>query len=150
MCIDELQTHENSLTGDPTILRELLDADRDVVAMALAEPGRAEHGAGAVIPDYGHVSMVFVHPTCGDGVPAANCRRVFTSVHPKEVGAARHCGPGSNACVRRLYEGQGYRRSGQETSLGSGDPRHETIEIATLGHAISRDHVTPWQCRCYV
>ena len=26
-----------------------LDADRDVVAMALAEPGRAEHGAGPVI-----------------------------------------------------------------------------------------------------
>jgi GNAT superfamily N-acetyltransferase len=39
-----------------------LDADRDVVAMALAEPGRVEHGAGAVIPGYGHVSMVFVHP----------------------------------------------------------------------------------------
>ena len=37
-----------------------LDADREVVAMALAEPGRAEHGAGAVIPGYGHVSMVFV------------------------------------------------------------------------------------------
>ena len=30
--------------------------------MALAEHGRAEHGAGAVIPGYGHVSMVFVHP----------------------------------------------------------------------------------------
>ena len=39
-----------------------LDADREVVAMALAEPGRAEHGAGGVIPGYGHVSMVFVHP----------------------------------------------------------------------------------------
>jgi hypothetical protein len=38
-----------------------LDADRDVVAMALAETGRAEHGPGAVIPGYGHVSMVFVH-----------------------------------------------------------------------------------------
>jgi hypothetical protein len=45
-----------------------LDADRDVVAMALAEPGRAEHGAGAVIPGYGHVSMVFVHPDLWDAV----------------------------------------------------------------------------------
>ncbi|MHB1490484.1 MAG: hypothetical protein ACYCTH_08295 [Cellulomonas sp.] len=26
-----------------------LDLDMDIVAMALAEPGRAEHGAGAVI-----------------------------------------------------------------------------------------------------
>ena len=39
-----------------------LDTDREVVAMALAEPGRAEHGAGGVLPGYGHVSMVFVHP----------------------------------------------------------------------------------------
>ena len=39
-----------------------LTPDRDVVAMALAEPGRAEHGAGVVIPGYGHESMVFVHP----------------------------------------------------------------------------------------
>jgi GNAT superfamily N-acetyltransferase len=38
------------------------DAGRDVLAMALAEPGRGDHGAGAVIPDYDHVSMVFVHP----------------------------------------------------------------------------------------
>ena len=37
-------------------------ASRDVLAMALAEPGRAQDGAGAVIPGYGHVSMVFVHP----------------------------------------------------------------------------------------
>src|SRR5665811_2031318 len=41
----------------------------DVVATALAEPGRAEHCAGAVIPGYGHVSMVFVHPDMwGQGV----------------------------------------------------------------------------------
>ena len=46
-----------------------LDTDWDVVAMALAEPGRSEHGAGVVIPGYGHVSMVFVHPDmCGRGV----------------------------------------------------------------------------------
>jgi hypothetical protein len=43
-----------------------VDADRDVVAMALAEPGRAEHGAGEVFSGYGHVSMVFVHPGGAD------------------------------------------------------------------------------------
>ena len=99
-----------------------LDANRDGVAMALAEPGRAEDGAGAVIPGYGHVSMVFVHPDLWEGVSAASCCRDFTSVHPKEAGAARRCGPGRRARARRLYEGQGYRRSGQETTLGSGDP----------------------------
>jgi hypothetical protein len=50
-----------------------LDADRDVVAMALAEPGRAEHGVGAVIPGYGHVSMVLSTPICGEGISAARC-----------------------------------------------------------------------------
>jgi len=30
--------------------------------MALAEPGRAQDGAGAVTAGYGHVSMVFVRP----------------------------------------------------------------------------------------
>jgi GNAT superfamily N-acetyltransferase len=57
-----------------------LDADRDVVAMALAEPGRAEHGAGAVIPDCGHVSMVFVHPDVwGRGVG----RRLLQGLHER-------------------------------------------------------------------
>jgi len=35
--------------------------------MALAEPGRAEPGAGAIIAGYGHASMVFVHPDVGTG-----------------------------------------------------------------------------------
>lgn len=30
--------------------------------MALAEPGRTQDGAGTIIPGYGHVSIVFVHP----------------------------------------------------------------------------------------
>jgi hypothetical protein len=38
------------------------DASRDVLAIALAEPGRAQDGAGSMIPGYGHVSMLFVHP----------------------------------------------------------------------------------------
>jgi len=45
------------------------DASRDVLAMALAEPGRAQDGSGAVTAGYGHVSMVFVHPDMwGQGV----------------------------------------------------------------------------------
>jgi GNAT superfamily N-acetyltransferase len=81
-----------------------LDADRNVVAMALAEPGRAGHGAGAVIPGYGHVSMVFVHPDLwGRGVGA----QLLQGLHKgrrEEAGAARRCGPGRptralNACT---------------------------------------------------
>ena len=34
-----------------------------VVGMALVEPGRADDGAGEPVPGYGHVAMVFVHPS---------------------------------------------------------------------------------------
>ena len=98
------------------------DANKDVVAMALAEPGRADHGAGAVIPDYGHVSMVFVHPDLwGQGVG----RQLLQGLHDRasERGWSRTTlwTRGSNARARGLYEGQGYRRSGQELNLGNGD-----------------------------
>jgi GNAT superfamily N-acetyltransferase len=99
-----------------------LDADRDVVAMALAEPGRADDGAGAIIPGYGHVSMVFVHPDLwGHGVG----RHLLQGLHERasERGWSRTTlwTRASNARARRLYEGQGYRKSGHEMTLGSGD-----------------------------
>lgn len=94
----------------------------DVLAMALAEPGRAEHGAGAVIPRYGHVSMVFVHP---DMWARGVGRQLLQGLHERasERGWSRTTlwTRASNARARRLYEGQGYRRSGHETTLGSGD-----------------------------
>jgi GNAT superfamily N-acetyltransferase len=84
-----------------------LDADREVVAMALAEHGRAEHGAGAVIPGYGHVSMVFVHPDLwGRGLG----RQLLKGLHERasERGWSRTTlwTRASNARARRMYEGQ--------------------------------------------
>jgi GNAT superfamily N-acetyltransferase len=99
-----------------------LDAG-DVVAMALAEPGRAEHGAGAVIPGYGHVSMVFVHPDMwGRGVGGQLLKGLHERASERGWSHTTLWTRASNAAARRLYEGQGYRRSGQETTLGSGDP----------------------------
>jgi GNAT superfamily N-acetyltransferase len=100
-----------------------LDANREAVAMALAEPGRAEQGAGAVIPGYGHVSMVFVHPDLwGQGVG----RQLLQGLHERtsERGWSRTTlwTRASNVGARRLYEGQGYRRSGHVATLGGGDP----------------------------
>lgn len=100
-----------------------LDADRDMVAMALAEPGRAEHGAGAVIPGYGHVSMVFVHPdTWGHGVGRQLLQGLHERVSGRGLGRATLWTRTSNVRARCLYVGQGYRRSGQVMTLGSGDP----------------------------
>jgi hypothetical protein len=75
------------------------DASSDVLAMALAEPGRAQDGAGAVIPGYGHVSMVFVHPDIRGRASAASCCRDSTSVHRTEARAVRRCGPARRTCA---------------------------------------------------
>ena len=99
-----------------------LDGDVDVVAMALAELGRAEHGAGAVIPGYGHVSMVFVHPDVwGRGVGGQLLQGFHERASERGWSRTTLWTRASNARARRLYEGQGYRSSGQEMTLGSGD-----------------------------
>jgi GNAT superfamily N-acetyltransferase len=102
-----------------------LDEDRDVAAMALAETGRAEHGAGAVIPGYSHVSMMFAHPDMwGRGLG----RQLLQGLHERasERGWSRTTPwtRASKARAQPLCVGQGYRRSGQdqETTFGSGDP----------------------------
>jgi GNAT superfamily N-acetyltransferase len=100
-----------------------LTPDRDVVAMALAEPGRAEHGAGVVIPGYGHESMVFVHPDMwGRGIGGQLLQGLHERASARGWSRTTLWTRASNARARGLYEGQGYRRSGQETILGNGDP----------------------------
>ena len=102
-----------------------LDADRDRVAMALADPGCAERGTGAVIPGYGHVSMVFVHPDVwGRGVGHQLLQGLHECASERGWSRTTLWTRASNARAQRLYVGQGYRRSGQdqETTFGSGDP----------------------------
>src|SRR5665648_293130 len=90
------------------------------------------------IPGYGHVYMVFVHPDMwGHGVG----RQLLQGLHERayERGWSRTTlwTRASNAHARGLYEGQGYRRSGQEMTLGSGDPilefERQTPLPATFG-----------------
>ena len=100
-----------------------LDPSGDVLAMALAEPGRAEHGAGLVIPGYGHVSMVFVHPDLwGRGLGRHLLQGLHESASERGWSRTTLWTRASNTRARRLYQGQGYRRSGHETTLGDGDP----------------------------
>jgi GNAT superfamily N-acetyltransferase len=100
-----------------------LDPSGVVLAMALAEPGRGEHGAGAVIPGYGHVSMVFIHPDMwGRGLGRQLLRGLHESASERGWSRTTLWTRASNSRSRRLYQGQGYRRSGRETTLGDGDP----------------------------
>jgi GNAT superfamily N-acetyltransferase len=109
-----------------------LDTETDVVAMALAEPGRAEMGAGAVIPGYGHVSMVFVHPDMwGCGVGSQLLAGLHLRASKRGWSRTTVWSRTSNARARRLYEGQGYRTSGLEATVGGGDPILQLARLAS-------------------
>ncbi len=47
---------------------------RDIVGMALAEPGRFDDGEGELDPTLLHISMVFVHPAAGMAVTGKSAR----------------------------------------------------------------------------
>lgn len=92
------------------------------VAMALAEPGCADDGAGEPVPGRGHVSMVFVHPdSWGRGLGTAlmaglhdvTGRRGWTrlSVWTRK----------SNQRAFGLYTTCGYRPTGRTTMLRTGE-----------------------------
>ena len=86
----------------------------DTRAMALAEPGRGADGAGPVLPERGHLSMVFVHPTSwGMGAGTG----LLLRLHTEGVGLGwRHLAlwtGTANLRARRLYESVGYRATGR-------------------------------------
>ena len=112
------------------------EAHGDVLAMALAEPGRAEHGAGVVILGYGHVSMVFVHPYIwGRGVGRDPLQGLHESAAARGWSRTTLWTRALNARALRLYEGQGYRASGYETTLGDGDLICQLERQAIFGDA---------------
>jgi len=109
-----------------------VDTRGEMLAMALAEPGRAEDGDGAVVPGSGHVSMLFVHPDFwGQGVGSQLLQGLHDRASERGWSSLKLWTRGSNLRARRLYEGQGYRASGRETSLEAGDL---IIELARPAH----------------
>ncbi|MFI5907330.1 GNAT family N-acetyltransferase [Dactylosporangium sp. NPDC051541] len=90
----------------------------ETVAMGLAEPGRADDGAGALIAGYGHVSMVFVAPArWGQGLGGL----VLDGLHAGGWERTTLWTRTGNARARRLYEKAGYRATGRASTLGEGD-----------------------------
>jgi GNAT superfamily N-acetyltransferase len=100
-----------------------LGGSGEVLAMALAEPGRAEDGAGTVLPGYGHVSMVFVHPDMwGVGLGRDLLQGLHDRASARGWSHTTLWTRASNSRARRLYQSQGYRASGNESTLGGDDP----------------------------
>jgi ribosomal protein S18 acetylase RimI-like enzyme len=85
-----------------------------VIAMAMAEPTRARHGAGRTVPRSGHVSMVFVAPDrWGQGIGSQLLDAVHHEMHVRGWETSFLWTGSSNTQARRLYEGHGYSLTGE-------------------------------------
>ncbi|MEV4514164.1 GNAT family N-acetyltransferase [Dactylosporangium sp. NPDC049525] len=91
---------------------------RVVVGMALVEPGRADDGAGELIPGYGHVSMVFVHPSHWSN---GYGRHLLRAVHALGWTRTTLWTRESNSRAQRLYAAAGYTPTGRSARLHDGD-----------------------------
>ena len=86
--------------------------------MALVEPGRADDGAGEPVPGYGHVSMVFVHPShWSNGYGQHLLRAVHALGWTRTTLWTRQ----SNSRAQRLYAAAGYIPTGRAAHLSDGD-----------------------------
>lgn len=80
----------------------------EIVGMALSEPGRADDGAGPVLPEQLHVSMVFVHPSAQrHGVGGALMRHVLNTALTQGIRTVSLWTAVGNSGARRLYESVG-------------------------------------------
>lgn len=96
--------------GEPTAVPYVAASDTGIVGMALLEPCRADDGAGAVIPDALHISMVFVDPVSQrQGVGSRLMRYALESAQASGISAASLWTGYENTCARKLYEALGMK-----------------------------------------
>lgn len=85
-------------------------SNADIVGMALLEPCRAEDGAGAVVAEALHVSMVFVCPSSQrQGVGSRVMRYALDSARAAGVSSVSLWTGCENTGARRVYEGLGMK-----------------------------------------
>jgi ribosomal protein S18 acetylase RimI-like enzyme len=95
---------------EPTAVPYVAASDAGVVGMALLEPCRADDGAGAVLPDAFHVSMVFIDPVSQrQGVGSRLMRYALDSTRATGVSSVSLWTGCENAGARRLYEALGMK-----------------------------------------
>jgi ribosomal protein S18 acetylase RimI-like enzyme len=78
--------------------------------MALLEPCRADDGAGAVVPDALHISMIFIDPISQrQGVGSRLMRYALDSAHASGVSSVSLWTGCENTGARKLYEALGMK-----------------------------------------
>ena len=90
---------------EPTAMPYVAASDAGIAGMALLEPYRAEDGAGAVVTDALHISMVFVDPQSQrQGVGSRLMRFALYRAHASGVSKFSLWTDCENTGARRLYE----------------------------------------------
>jgi ribosomal protein S18 acetylase RimI-like enzyme len=90
---------------EPTAVPYVAASDACIVGMALLESCRAEDGAGAVVPDALHISMVFIDPASQrQGVGSRLVRYALDSAHASGVSSVSLWTGCENTAARKLYE----------------------------------------------
>jgi ribosomal protein S18 acetylase RimI-like enzyme len=90
---------------EPIAMPYVAASDAGVVGMALLEPCRADDGAGAVVPNALHVSMVFVDAASQRlGVGSRLMRYVLDNAHASGVSSVSLWTDCENTGARKLYE----------------------------------------------
>jgi ribosomal protein S18 acetylase RimI-like enzyme len=95
---------------EPTAVSYVAASEAGIAGIALLEPYRAEDGAGAVVADALHISMVFVDPPSQrQGVGSRVMRYALDSAHASGVSRFSLWTDRENAGARSLYETLGMK-----------------------------------------
>jgi ribosomal protein S18 acetylase RimI-like enzyme len=101
----------------------------EVVGMALAEPGRDDGDAGALLPHLCHVSMVFVHPECWGRRIGQQLLDTIAEHAARRGHRVLQLWTGqTNHRARHLYRRVGFRPTGNARHLPTGEP---VVQLAT-------------------
>jgi ribosomal protein S18 acetylase RimI-like enzyme len=85
-------------------------SDTSILGMALLEPYHAEDGAGAIVPDALHISMVFVDPVSQrQGLGSRLMRYALDSAHASGVSRVSLWTDCENTDARKFYEALGMK-----------------------------------------
>ncbi len=96
--------------GEPTAMPYIAASDAGIVGMALLEPCRADDGAGAVIPDALHISMIFIDPISQrQGVGSRLMRYALDSAHASGISTVSLWTGCENTGAHKLYEALGMK-----------------------------------------
>ena len=111
----EHEERVRSYTRKPHAFLLLAEDAGEVVGMGVGMQGLADDGAGPPVPELCHIAMIFVAPErWGEGIGGRVLSGVLEEARSRGYERAQLWTHADNARAQRLYERQGFRRTGRE------------------------------------